>query len=108
MKYTEETFAECFQAIAQNIKKVRLKNALTQKQMSEMLDINSQYYARLERGGEPNRNFTLDKIFLICSLFNISPNDLMTKLPDVEETNLESIKKDKKKRQMRKGNGLRE
>ena len=94
MKYTEETFAECFQAIAQNIKKIRLKNALTQKQMSDMLDINSQYYARLERGVEPNRNFTLDKILLTCSLFKISPNELMTKIPDVEETKLESIKKD--------------
>ena len=96
MKYTEETFTECFQAIAQNIKKIRMKNALTQKQMSEMLDINSQYYARLERGVEPNRNFTLDKIFLTCSLFKISPNDLMTKLPDVEKTDLNSIKKDKR------------
>ena len=97
MKYTEETFTECFQAIAQNIKKIRLKNALTQKQMSEILDINSQYYARLERGVEPNRNFTLDKIFLTCSLFKISPNALMTRLPNVEKLVIDSIKKDKKR-----------
>ena len=97
MKYTEETFTECFQAIAQNIKKIRLKNALTQKQMSEILDINSQYYARLERGVEPNRNFTLDKIFLTCSLFKISPNELMTRLPNVEKLVIDSIKKDKKR-----------
>lgn len=103
MKYTEETFTECFQAIAQNIKKIRVENALTQKQMSEMLDINSQYYARLERGGEPNRNFTLDKIFLTCSLFKISPNDLMTKLPDIEGTDIDRIKQDKRKR--KKGQG---
>ena len=114
MKYNEDVFTESFQAVAQNIKKLRIKYALTQKQMSEKLDIDAQYYSRLERGNEPNRNFTLEKVLLACSLFNVEPNDLITKIPDINKTNYDvsGLKKDISKKMNNMSaeqlNGLRE
>jgi len=55
-------------SIAQNIKKYRLLNNMTQKELSEKLFLDTQYYAQLERG---ERNFSVEKIAMICSLFNI-------------------------------------
>jgi len=86
MEYSEDMFNECFQAIAFNMKKLRDRYALTQKEMSKKLNIDPQYYARLERGDDPKRKFTLEKVFLACSLFKVAPNDLITKLPDIKET----------------------
>ena len=114
MAYSEDMYDECFQAVAFNIKKLRNKYALTQKQMSEKLNIDPQYYARLERADDPKRKFTLEKVFLTCALFNVEPNDLITKLPDLKETEFDvsSLKKDISKKM--KGmsaeqlNGLRE
>ncbi|MBR4342250.1 MAG: hypothetical protein IKP88_06060 [Lachnospiraceae bacterium] len=36
--------------------------------MSSKLNIDPQYYVRLERGDAPKRKFTLEKVFLVCSL----------------------------------------
>ncbi len=114
MKYNDDVFAESFQAVAQNIKKLRIKYALTQKQMSEKLDIHAQHYARLERGNESNRNFTLEKVLLACSLFNVEPNDLITKIPDINKSNydISGLKKDISKKMNNMNaeqlNGLRE
>lgn len=55
-------------SIAQNIKKYRLLNNMTQKELSEKLFLDTQYYAQLERG---ERNFSIEKIAMICSLFHI-------------------------------------
>lgn len=55
-------------SIAQNIKKYRLLNNLTQKEMAELLYLDTQYYAQLERG---ERNFSIEKISMVCSLFHI-------------------------------------
>lgn len=114
MEYSEEIFDECFKAVARNIKKLRVKYLLTQKDMSEKLGIDPQYYARLERGDDPKRKFTLEKVFLVCSLFNVEPNDLITKLPDIKEAgiNLNNLKKDISKKMKKMNaeqlNGLRE
>ena len=47
-----------------------------------MTGTNVWYYARLERADEPKRRLTLEKVFLACARFGITPNDLITKIPD--------------------------
>lgn len=61
-------------SIAQNIKKYRLLNNMTQKELSEKLFLDTQYYAQLERG---ERNFSIEKIVMICSLFHIGIEDIV-------------------------------
>mgnify|MGYP002672666350 FL=1 len=61
-------------SIAENIKKYRLLNNMTQKDLSEKLFLDTQYYAQLERG---ERNFTIEKIAMICSLFHIGIEDII-------------------------------
>ncbi len=85
MNYNEDVFNESFKAVAYNMKKLRDKYSLTQKEMSKKLNIAPQYYARLERGDDPKRKFTLEKVFLACSLFHVSPNDLITTLPEIKD-----------------------
>lgn len=54
-------------SIHQNIKKYRLLNNMTQEELAEKLDLDTQYYAQLERG---ERNFTIEKIIRLCSVFH--------------------------------------
>ena len=54
--------------ISQNIKKYRLLNNMTQEQLAEQLSLDTQYYSQLERG---ERNFTIEKITTLCSIFHI-------------------------------------
>lgn len=61
-------------SIAQNIKKYRLLNNMTQKDLAEKLFLDTQYYAQLERG---ERNFSIEKIAMICSLFHIGIEDII-------------------------------
>ncbi len=61
-------------SIAQNIKKYRLLNNMTQEELAHHLDLDTQYYAQLERG---ERNFTLQKIISICRLFHIGIEDVI-------------------------------
>ena len=60
--------------ISQNIKKYRLLNKLTQEQLAELLDLDTQYYAQLERG---ERNFTLEKIIRLCSIFHVGIENII-------------------------------
>ena len=55
-------------SISQNIKKYRLINNLTQEELAGKLNLDTQYYAQLERG---ERNFTIEKIINLCSIFHI-------------------------------------
>ena len=89
----------CFNDIAMNIKKIRKDHDLTQKQMSKLLKIDTQYYSRLERGDDPKRRFTLEKIILACALFNVTPNEIISKIPTGDENvyNTLEIKKDIKR-----------
>lgn len=41
---------------------------MTQEQLSEQLNLDTQYYSQLERG---ERNFTIEKIAALCSIFDI-------------------------------------
>lgn len=77
-------FEVCYSTIASNIRKLRKFHDLTQVEMAKLLDIEPQYYARLERGDDPDRKFTLEKIIMVCSIFRVTPNDIITKLPNVE------------------------
>ncbi len=61
-------------SIAQNIKKYRLLNNMTQKELSERLFLDTQYYAQLERG---ERNFSIEKIAMICSIFHIGIENII-------------------------------
>lgn len=45
-------------SIHQNIRKYRLLNNMTQEELAEKLDLDTQYYAQLERG---ERNYTIEK-----------------------------------------------
>ena len=89
----------CFNDIAMNIKKIRKDHDLTQKQMAKLLNIDTQYYSRLERGDDPKRRFTLEKIILACALFNVTPNEIISKIPTGDENvyNTLEIQKDIKR-----------
>ncbi|MCC8163977.1 MAG: helix-turn-helix domain-containing protein [Lachnospiraceae bacterium] len=67
-------------SVSQNIKKYRILNKMTQEQLAERMNLDTQYYAQLERG---ERNFTLEKIILACSIFHVGIEDIVV-LPQVE------------------------
>lgn len=71
-------------SIAQNIKKFRLLNNMTQKELAEKIFLDTQYYAQLERG---ERNFSIEKIALICSLFHIGIEDIIELETDMTSEN---------------------
>lgn len=60
--------------IAQNIKKYRLLNNMTQEELAQHLNLDTQYYAQLERG---ERNFTLQRVINVCRLFRIGIEDII-------------------------------
>ena len=99
MEILDNALDASFTEIAQNIKKIRKEHDLTQKQMSRLLKIDTQYYSRLERGDDPKRRFTLEKIILACALFNVTPNEIISKIPsgDANEYNTLEIQKDIKR-----------
>lgn len=61
-------------SISQNIKKYRLLNNMTQEALAEKLNLDTQYYAQLERG---ERNFTIEKIINLCSIFHIGIENII-------------------------------
>ena len=78
-----------FREIASNMKQLRKKYALTQRELSEKLGLDPQYYARLERGDDPQRRFTLEKIIMACALFNVTPNDIITNIPSIDDPRID-------------------
>ncbi|MDE6406041.1 MAG: helix-turn-helix domain-containing protein [Lachnospiraceae bacterium] len=71
--------------ISQNVKKYRLLNHMTQEALANALDLDTQYYAQLERG---ERNFTVEKIVRLCSLFHIGiENIIEVEYDEKENTN---------------------
>lgn len=60
--------------IPQNIKKYRLMHNMTQEELAGKLYLDTQYYAQLERG---ERNFTIEKIIQICSIFHIGIENII-------------------------------
>ena len=61
-------------SISQNIKKYRKLNHMTQEELADKLFLDTQYYAQLERG---ERNFTIEKIALACSVFHVGIEDII-------------------------------
>ncbi|MCI9229907.1 MAG: helix-turn-helix transcriptional regulator [Lachnospiraceae bacterium] len=61
-------------SVARNIKKYRLLNNMTQEELAQHLNLDPQYYAQLERG---ERNFTLQRVVSVCSLFHIGIEDII-------------------------------
>ncbi len=64
-----------YSKIAENIRKYRLLNNLTQEAMAEKLNIDYQYYAQLEQG---RRNFTVERIIDSCSILHVNIEDIIT------------------------------
>lgn len=71
-------------SISQNIKKYRLLNNMTQKDLAERLFLDTQYYAQLERG---ERNFSIEKIAMVCSLFHIGIENIIELDSDITSNN---------------------
>lgn len=69
--------------ISQNIKKYRLLNKMTQEELAGLLDLDTQYYAQLERG---ERNFTIEKITKLCSIFHIGIDKIIEVTPVEDES----------------------
>lgn len=65
-------------SISKNIKKYRLINNMTQEDLAGKLNLDTQYYAQLERG---DRNFTIEKIIHLCSIFHIGIEDIIEVAP---------------------------
>ncbi|WP_195985510.1 helix-turn-helix transcriptional regulator [Clostridium sp. D33t1_170424_F3] len=61
-------------AIGQRLKKYRLQAGMTQKQLSEILDIDEQYYGQAERGV---KKLSLEKLMLFCTYFQIPLDDII-------------------------------
>lgn len=76
--------------IAKNVKKYRLLNNMTQKELSEKLFLDTQYYAQLERG---ERNFSVEKIAMICNIFHIGIENIieLTESDDAPENKSDTL-----------------
>ena len=60
--------------ISQNIKKYRLLNNMTQEELSNLLELDTQYYSQLERG---ERNFTIEKIIRLCQVLHVGIENII-------------------------------
>lgn len=80
-KNYDSLHVDYYKDIADNIKKYRKLHSLTQAELAEKMNMDSQYYAQLERFDNPIRHFTLDKILTACDIFNCTPNDIIGNLP---------------------------
>ncbi len=77
-------------SISQKIKKYRLLNNMTQEQLAEQLSLDAQYYSQLERG---ERNFTIEKIAALCSIFHIDIEKIIDIKPDTSVNTDETLTK---------------
>lgn len=73
----ENFFLLNYKRIAANIKAQRMLHHYTQATMAEKMGMDTQYYAVLERGDTPGRNFTLDKVLTACKVLKCTPNDII-------------------------------
>lgn len=74
-------------SISKNIKKYRLMNNMTQEELAGKLNLDTQYYAQLERG---ERNFTIEKIIHLCSIFHIGIENIIEVAP-ADQRNTDSL-----------------
>lgn len=71
--------------MGQALKKYRLRAKLTQKQLSEILEIDEQYYGQIERGA---KRLSLEKLITFCSYFHITLDDVIQIDPAGEDNAL--------------------
>ena len=64
--------------VHENIKKYRKLNNMTQEKLAAALEMDTQYYAQLERG---ERKFSLDRIIKICSILHVNIEDIVDVTP---------------------------
>lgn len=72
-----------------NLKKLRLSNSLTQKDVAEKLNMTTSAYAKIERG---ERNLTINAEKKLANLFNVdieTINSLYTKQATLQKTSLD-------------------
>lgn len=72
-----------------SLKKLRLSNGLTQKDVAEKLKMTTSAYAKIERG---ERNLTINAEKKLANLFNVdieTINSLYTKQATLQETSLD-------------------
>ena len=55
------------------LKKIRLKNKMTHRQMGELLNISKTYYWQIENS---KRNLSYDLAFRIAKIFKMKPDDI--------------------------------
>lgn len=71
--------------MGQRLKKYRLQRNLTQKQVSEILDIDEQYYGQAERGV---KRLSLEKLVVFCSRFQLTMDDIIQIRTETESLSL--------------------
>ncbi len=70
-----KTSSDITNTISSNVKKYRTMNNLTQSKLAELLFLDVQYYSQLERG---ERNFTIEKLVMLCDIFHVGIEKLIT------------------------------
>ena len=69
----DKQFSESYKNLGLNIAFYRKKRGLTQMQLAELLDIDRSHMSAIEPA---NVGVSLDVIFNICKVLNITPKDL--------------------------------
>lgn len=71
--------------LSENLKEIRKRNSLSQEQLAEKLGVSRQAVSKWESGQSYPE---MDKMLLICKLFNFNIDELMNKnIIDVDENN---------------------
>lgn len=76
--------------IAKNIKDYRLKEKMNQTAFAQLLDMNYQNYSKMERGVYTP---SLDKLLDICSILQITPNDLLQEGREFDDYKKETLER---------------
>ena len=69
----DKTYSEKYRKLGQNIAYYRKDSGYTQMQLAELLDIDRSHMSAIEIA---NRGVSLDLIFKICDILNLSEKEL--------------------------------
>ncbi|AWX32006.1 helix-turn-helix domain-containing protein [Methanosphaera sp. BMS] len=81
-----------FDVVARNLKKLRIENGYTQKQVSDYLGIAQSNLSKIENG---ERKFNITLLDKLCLLYNCSPEYLLGET-DVREKSCIAFRSDEK------------
>ncbi len=62
------------QILANNVKKLRLKQGFTKEELSLLINVDNSYISKLEKN---KINITLDKLELLAKIFKVKPYQLI-------------------------------